>query len=66
MDHRARGAYVDSASRPLGLTRASRSRSPDETNLLRHYPTIFKDLGTIAYRGIGAGPIWLAGEGAEF
>ena len=52
-------------ARPLGLTRASRSRSPELKNLLRHYPTIFDNLGTIAYRGIGAGPTWLASEGAD-
>lgn len=53
-------------ARPLGLTRGSRARSPELKNLLLHYPEIIKDLGTIAYRGIGAGPVWLAREGADF
>jgi pyruvate,water dikinase len=52
-------------ARPLGLTRSSRARSPELKNLLLHYPEIIKDLGTIAYRGIGAGPVWLAREGAD-
>jgi pyruvate,water dikinase len=52
-------------ARPLGLTRGSRARSPELKNLLHQYPEIIKDLGTIAYRGIGAGPVWLAREGAD-
>jgi pyruvate,water dikinase len=52
-------------ARPLGLTRSSRARSPALKNLLLHYPEIIKDVGTIAYRGIGAGPVWLAREGAD-
>jgi len=52
-------------ARPLGLTRGSRARSPELKNLLREYPEIIKDLGAIAYRGIGAGPVWLAKEGAD-
>jgi pyruvate,water dikinase len=52
-------------ARPLGLTRGSRARSPELKNLLHQYPQIIKDLGTIAYRGIGAGPVWLAREGAD-
>jgi pyruvate,water dikinase len=52
-------------ARPLGLTRGNRARSPELKNLLHHYPEIIKDMGTIAYRGIGAGPVWLAREGAD-
>jgi len=52
-------------ARPLGLARVSRPRSLELKNLLHRYPVIIKDLGTIAYRGIGAGPVWLAGEGAD-
>jgi pyruvate,water dikinase len=52
-------------ARPLGLTRSIRARSPELKNLLLHYPEIIKNLGTIAYRGIGAGPVWLAREGAD-
>jgi pyruvate,water dikinase len=52
-------------ARPLGLTRGSRARSPELKNLLRRYPKIIKDAGTIAYRGIGAGPVWLAREGSD-
>jgi len=52
-------------ARPLGLTRGSQARSPELKNLLQHYREIIKDLGTIAYRGIGAGPVWLAREGAD-
>ena len=52
-------------ARPLGLTHGSRPRSLELKNLLRHYPAVMKDLGTITYRGIGAGPVWLAKEGAD-
>ena len=52
-------------ARPLELTRSSRPRSAELKNLLRHYPEIIKDRGTIAYRGIGAGPVWLASEGTD-
>ena len=52
-------------ARPLGLPRRSRARSPELKNLLRQYPEIIKDAGTIAYRGIGAGRVWLAREGAD-
>jgi pyruvate, water dikinase len=52
-------------ARPLGLARVSRPRSLELKTLLHQYPVIIKDLGTIAYRGIGAGPVWLAKEGAD-
>jgi pyruvate,water dikinase len=52
-------------ARSLGLIRGSRARSLELKNLLRHYPEVIKNLGTIAYRGIGAGPVWLAREGAD-
>jgi pyruvate,water dikinase len=52
-------------ARPLGLARGSRARSPELKNLLRQYPEIIKGAGTIAYRGIGSGPVWLAREGAD-
>jgi pyruvate, water dikinase len=52
-------------ARPLGLPRSRRTRRPDLKNRLHHYPVIIKDQGTIAYRGIGAGPIWVMKEGAD-
>ncbi|MEJ2037743.1 MAG: PEP/pyruvate-binding domain-containing protein [Desulfosarcinaceae bacterium] len=52
-------------ARPLGLTHTSRARSPELKHLLKRYPVILKDAGTIAYRGIGAGPVWVAREGAD-
>ncbi len=52
-------------SRPLALQRTSRSRSPALKHLLDSYPVVLKELGTVAYRGIGAGPVWVAGEGAS-
>ncbi len=51
-------------ARPLGLTGDSRARSPELKNLLQGYPVILQGLGTIAYRGIGAGRVWIATEGA--
>ena len=52
-------------ARPLTLTRTSQARSPELKHLLSQYPVILKDIGTIAYRGIGAGPVWVAGESAD-
>ena len=52
-------------ARPLGLPRSSRARSSKLKNLLGHYPVIMQDQGTITYRGIGAGPVWLTNEGAN-
>lgn len=52
-------------SRSLGLPCTHRPRSPELKHLLDHYPVVLKGLGTIAYRGIGAGPVWVAGEGAD-
>jgi pyruvate, water dikinase len=52
-------------ARPLGLPRSSQPRSPALKNLLHRYPVVIKDQGAIAYRGIGAGPVWLTREGAD-
>jgi pyruvate,water dikinase len=52
-------------ARPLGLTRDIRARSPQLKNLLRQYPVIIRETGAVAYRGVGAGPVWLAREGAD-
>jgi pyruvate, water dikinase len=51
-------------ARPLALARSSQARSPELKHLLHSYPVIIQDLGTVAYRGIGAGPVWIAREGA--
>lgn len=53
-------------ARPLGLlTHGGRARSKELKSLLHRYPVVIKDMGTIAYRGIGAGPVWLTKEGAD-
>jgi pyruvate,water dikinase len=52
-------------ARPLALSRGTRARSPELKDLLQQYPVVIRELGTIAYRGIGAGPVWMAGEGAD-
>ncbi|MEJ2661764.1 MAG: PEP/pyruvate-binding domain-containing protein, partial [Desulfobacteraceae bacterium] len=52
-------------ARPLGLPHISRARSPELKQRLHEYPVIMQDHGTIAYRGIGAGPVWLTREGAD-
>jgi pyruvate,water dikinase len=51
-------------ARPLALARSSRARSPELKSLLQSHPVIIRDLGTVAYRGIGAGRVWIAKEGA--
>jgi len=52
-------------ARPLGLPRHTRGRNPSLRYHLRGYPAIIKESGVIAYRGVGAGPVWLAKEGAD-
>jgi pyruvate,water dikinase len=52
-------------ARPLGLPRNSRKRRPSVKNRSHRYRVIIQDQGTIAYRGIGAGPVWLTKEGAD-
>ena len=52
-------------ARPLGLAHGSRARSPELKHRLRSYPVIMDGQGAIAYRGIGAGPVWLAGPSAD-
>jgi pyruvate, water dikinase len=52
-------------ARPLGLPPSSRTRRPALQKRLHHYPVVIKNKGIIAYRGIGAGPVWLTKEGAD-
>lgn len=52
-------------SRPLVLATAKRASGHELKHIVRQYPVIIKDMGTIAYRGVGAGRVWLAGEGTN-
>jgi pyruvate,water dikinase len=47
-------------ARPLGITGTSRARSPELNAILRQHKVLMQDQGAIAYRGIGAGKVWLA------
>ena len=47
-------------SRPLGLSGVGRARSPALKNLLRQHVVAMENQGVIAYRGVGAGQVWLA------
>jgi pyruvate,water dikinase len=49
-------------ARPLGITGAGRARSPELNATLRQQKVLMQDQGVIAYRGIGAGKVWLAGD----
>lgn len=46
-------------ARPLGVSRGSRARSPELKDLLQRQTVLMENQGVIAYRGIGAGPVWL-------
>ena len=45
-------------SRPLGIPKKSRSRSPELKQILQRQTTLMENQGMIAYRGIAAGPVW--------
>ena len=47
-------------ARPLELNQGGRARSPELKELLQHREILFENTGSIAYRGIGAGPLWMA------
>jgi len=47
-------------ARPLGITGTSRARSPELNAMLRQHNVLMQDQGAIAYRGIGAGKVWIA------
>jgi pyruvate,water dikinase len=47
-------------ARPLNIARDSRSRGPELKETLRRHTVLMQNQGVIAYRGIGAGEIWLA------
>jgi len=47
-------------ARPLGITRGSGARSPELNETLRRHNVLMQNKGVIAYRGIGAGTVWLA------
>ena len=49
-------------ARPLGLHGVGRARSPELKNLLRQHKVFMEDQGVIAYRGVGAGQVWLAND----
>ncbi len=47
-------------ARPLGITGGSRARSPELNTMLQQHKVLMQDQGAVAYRGIGAGKVWLA------
>ncbi len=47
-------------ARPLGISHGSRARSPELNAMLQQQKVLMHDQGVIAYRGIGAGKVWLA------
>ena len=47
-------------ARPLGLSGVGRARSPALKNLLQRHQVLMENQGVIAYRGVGAGQVWLA------
>ncbi len=49
-------------ARSLAITRGSRARSPELNAALQQHKVLMQDKGVIAYRGIGAGKVWLAEE----
>jgi len=49
-------------ARPLGLSGTRGSRSAELKGLLKQYPALLDKRGVIAYRGIGAGQVWVADD----
>ncbi|MGA9478433.1 MAG: PEP/pyruvate-binding domain-containing protein [Desulfobacterales bacterium] len=49
-------------ARPLGIARSSGARSPELNETLRRHQVLMQSQGVIAYRGIGAGTVWMAGD----
>jgi pyruvate, water dikinase len=49
-------------ARLLGITGGGRARSPELNAALQQQKVLMQDQGMIAYRGIGAGKVWLAGD----
>ncbi|MDR3630429.1 MAG: PEP/pyruvate-binding domain-containing protein [Desulfocapsaceae bacterium] len=49
-------------ARPLGLSRGGQARSPELKALLRERTALMRDLGVIAYRGVGSGPVWIVDD----
>jgi len=45
-------------ARPLGIARGSRGRSPELKAVMERQTVLMENQGVIAYRGIGAGPVW--------
>jgi pyruvate,water dikinase len=52
-------------ARPLGLPGVGRARSPELKDLLQQHSVFMEDQGVIAYRGVGAGQVWLADDTAS-
>lgn len=52
-------------ARTLGVQKGSRPRSPELKTLLGGHQVLMADKGVIAYRGIGAGPVWRVDEGDD-
>jgi pyruvate,water dikinase len=49
-------------ARPLGIARGIGARSPELNETLRRHQVLMQNQGVIAYRGIGAGTVWMAGD----
>ena len=49
-------------ARPLGLPGAGRARSPELKELLQRRRVLMENQGVIAYRGVGAGTVWVADD----
>ena len=47
-------------TRPLGIARGSQARSQELNEMLRQHKVLMQNQGVIAYRGIGAGTVWLS------
>ena len=52
-------------ARPLGLHKEGRARSPELSAVLKKQKVLLQNKGIVAYRGIGAGPVWVVDEMGE-
>ncbi len=52
-------------ARPLKIVRTKRTAQPELSEVLKEHPILIKEKGMIAYRGIGAGPVWIVENGDD-
>ena len=52
-------------ARPVRLSKHEHLPRPDASDIARDHPVVMSERGTIAYRGVGAGPVWVSRDDAD-